>query len=242
MIIFPAVDIRGGKAVRLRQGRKEDVTVFTDNPLEAALRWQEEGAEFLHLVDLDAAFGEQPNYGIIEKIVNSLEIPVQVGGGIRNGEIATRYLDAGVNRLIIGTMALENPDAFSELCGSYPGRIGVSLDAYNGKLKSRGWLSDSDLSIYDLVPELESRGAAFLIYTDIERDGTQSGVNLASIRELVDLARIPVIIAGGVSNLDDIRAIYNLDKGEKIQGVISGRALYEKTLNLPEAMTWLKNR
>lgn len=242
MIIFPAVDIRQGKAVRLRQGRKEDATIFADKPLEAALAWQAQGAEFLHLVDLDAAFGEKPNFELIGELVAALKIPVQVGGGIRDGETAARYLDAGVKRLIIGTLALENKEEFSHLCNKFPGRIGVSLDALNGRLKSRGWLKDTDIKVRDLVPELEGRGAAFIIYTDIERDGMQAGLNLDAVKELLELARVPVIIAGGVSCLDDIRALYELDGSGRLEGVISGRALYEKTLNLAEAINWLRSR
>lgn len=242
MIIFPAVDIRSGKAVRLRQGRKEEETVFSDNPVEAALNWRNQGAEFLHIVDLDAAFGEKANFEIIGRIARELDIPVQVGGGIRDKDLATRYLDAGVNRLIIGTMALEDRASFAALCDSLPGKIGVSLDAVNGRLKSRGWLEDVDIHIDELVPELENLGAAFIIYTDIERDGTRKGLNLKAVEALLDLARIPVIIAGGVSNLEDVKALNALNSSGKIEGLISGRALYEKTLDLSEANAWLKSR
>lgn len=242
MIIFPAVDIRQGKAVRLRQGRKEDFTIFADSPLEASLAWQGQGAEFLHLVDLDAAFGERPNFDLIGEIASTLHIPVQVGGGIRNRKTAASYLDAGVNRLITGTLALENRNEFAALCKDFPGCIGVSLDALNGKLKSRGWQKDAGQDIKDLMPELEDMGAAFIIYTDIERDGMQSGVNLGAVKHILELAHIPVIIAGGVASLEDIRALYELDEKGGLEGVISGRALYEKTLDLPEAIQWLKDR
>lgn len=242
MIIFPAVDIRQGKAVRLRQGRKEDETIFAESPVQAALDWQRQGAEYLHMVDLDAAFGEKPNYEVIGETVASLNIPVQLGGGIRSMEIAGRYLEAGIRRLIVGTMALEDKEAFSALCAAFPQRIGVSLDAVGGKLKSRGWLKELELNIQDIVPELEEQGAAFIIYTDIERDGMQTGLNLKAIKNLLELARKPVIIAGGVATLDDVRALASLENSGPLEGVISGRALYEKTLNLPEAMQWLKNR
>lgn len=242
MIIFPAVDIRMGKAVRLRQGRKEDVTVFADNPLDVALRWQDQGAEYLHLVDLDAAFGDKPNFELIGQIAARLKIPVQAGGGIRDKDTAARCLDAGVSRLIIGTMALEDKKAFADLCRSFPGQIGVSLDAANGRLKSRGWLKDAGASVKDTVPELEDAGAAFIIYTDIERDGMRQGVNLNALRELLDLARVKVIVAGGVSCLDDVKAVHGLNAEVKIEGIISGRALYENSLSLPEALAWLKAR
>lgn len=242
MIIFPAVDIRQGKAVRLRQGRKDEATVFGERPLDVSLAWQAQGAEFLHLVDLDAAFGEKPNFELIGEIAATLQIPVQVGGGIRDRKTASSYLEAGVNRLIAGTMALENREEFTALCRQFPGRIGVSLDALNGRLKSRGWEKDSGQRIIDLVPELEQRGAAFIIYTDIERDGMQSGVNLEAVKQILELAQIPVIIAGGVACLDDIRALSELDDRGRLEGVISGRALYEKTLDLAEAIRWLKSR
>lgn len=239
MIIFPAVDIRDGRAVRLRQGRKDEVTVFGDNPVQVALEWEKRGAEWLHLVDLDAAFGDKPNFDIVARITESLNIPVQLGGGIRNMDIAARYLAAGVERLIIGTLALEDSAAFGKICERFPGRIGVSLDGVNGMLKSRGWLTETKRHISDAVPELEKLGAAFIIYTDIERDGMQSGVNLDAVNALMELATVPVIIAGGVSCLNDVRMVHKLDHGKKLQGIISGRALYEKTLDLEEARKWL---
>lgn len=237
MILFPAVDLKGGKAVRLRQGRAYDVTVFADNPLDAALRWQENGAQWLHLVDLDGAFdGVSPHTEIVRKICQTLNIPVQLGGGIRSLQSVERWLDAGVNRLIIGTMALENPAEFATICHKWDGLIGVSLDAQNGRLKTRGWVQDSGLTIWQVLPRLVQDGAAFLIYTDIERDGMRSGVNMTTLRRLTEESQIPVLAAGGVATLDDIKALYSLGK---LAGVITGRAIYEGTLDLRVALDWI---
>lgn len=240
MIIFPAVDIQGGKAVRLKQGRAEDSTVFADNPVEAALAWQKAGARWLHVVDLDGAFDGNPtNRQLVGDICAALTIPVQLGGGIRDSQSARAYLEAGVNRLIIGTMALEDPDAFRALCRQFPQRIGVSLDSDNGKLKTKGWVADSGLTVDDVLSHLVESGAAFVIYTDIARDGMQSGVNLEALESLAKACPVPVIAAGGVANLDDVKKLYPLCKRTKLQGAISGRALYEGTLNLTEAQAWI---
>ena len=185
MILFPAVDIKGGQAVRLKRGRAEDSTVFFDDPVAAARQWQEQGAKYLHLVDLDGAFqGVSPNTELVRRICEALSIPVQLGGGIRDEETAQRWLDAGVTRLIIGTMALEDPARFAALCRAHPGRIGVSLDAENGRLKTRGWVGDTPYTLDDVVPRLADDGAAFLVYTDIERDGMQTGVNVPALTRL----------------------------------------------------------
>lgn len=241
MIVFPAVDLKGGKAVRLRRGRADDATVFADDPVEAALRWEREGATWLHLVDLDGAFaGRSPHTEVVRRIRSALAIPVQLGGGIRDERTAAAWLEAGVTRLIIGTLALEDPPAFARLCRAYPGRIGVSLDAEGGRLKTRGWTGDSGCSVRDVLPRLAGDGAAFLIYTDIERDGMKSGVNLPALTRLAEQSPLPFIAAGGVATLDDIRALYPLSRGGgKLAGVITGRALYEGTLNLREALAWL---
>ena len=242
MIIFPAVDIKNGQAVRLRQGRADDVTVFSDNPKEMALHWQEQGAQFLHLVDLDGAFeGRSPNIMLVQNVCTNLSIPVQLGGGIRDVDTARRWLDLGVTRLIIGTMALERPDDFAALCRTFPGRIGVSLDAENGRLKSRGWVEDVGLTVDEALPRLIDGGAAFIIYTDISRDGMQGGVNLPALRHLVENSAVPVIASGGVGTLDDIKALYPLVK-QGLEGVIVGRAIYEKTLDLDEATRWIDSQ
>ena len=240
MILFPAVDIKGGQAVRLRRGRADDSTVFSDDPVAAALQWQEQGAKFLHLVDLDGAFeGVSPNTDLVRRICEALSIPVQLGGGIRAEETAHRWLDAGVARLIIGTLALEEPARFAALCHACPGRIGVSLDAENGRLKTRGWVGDTPYTVDDVVPRLAEDGAAFLVYTDIERDGMQTGVNVPALTHLARTSKVPVIAAGGVATLDDVKALYPLSVSANLEGAISGRAIYEGTLDLREAMGWI---
>lgn len=237
MIIFPAVDLQHGKAVRLKRGEKDQSTVFGSDPVAVARRWRDEGATWLHIVDLDGAFeGHCANAALIGKMVASVGIKVQVGGGIRTLDNAREYLDAGAARLIIGTVALEQPKLFAEMCQEFPGKIGVSLDASNGQLKTRGWVKDTGKSVAEVITQLESAGAAFVIYTDINRDGMQCGVNLAALTNLLEMTALPVIVAGGVHNLDDIKAIRQLTDYANLEGVITGRALYEGTLDLREAM------
>lgn len=239
MIIFPAVDILGGRAVRLRRGRREDATVYADDPCELAAAWAAKGARWLHVVDLDGAFdGAIVNLALISRIAAEVGLPIQAGGGIRDVEGCRRYLDAGAERLIIGTAALEKPEVFAAMLQEFPGRVGVSLDAEDGRLKSRGWLKDAGLTIEEALPRL--KGASFLIYTDISRDGMNCGVNLHSLRRLLRLADMPVIAAGGVAALDDIKALAKLAAEAapegKLEGAISGRAICEGTLDLAEAL------
>ena len=219
MIIFPAVDIQKGKAVRLRQGLADQVTVFNNDPVGAARNWQDLGAKWLHVVDLDGAFqGQARSFEIVRQIGHNLDIPVQLGGGIRDADTARGYLEAGVKRLIIGTMA---------------------LDADPGTLKTRGWVHETTLTIDDVLPSLVEAGASFLIYTDISRDGMQSGANICMLTHLAEISPIPVLAAGGIATLDDIKALYPVSKKGSLKGVISGRALYEGSLNLAEANAWL---
>ena len=240
MIIFPAVDIRGGKAVRLTRGRADQETVFAEDPVEAARAWEKQGARYLHIIDLDGAFaGEDVNFSIIRKIREAVAIPMQVGGGIRDLGTARHYLDAGADRVIIGTMALEAPADYAELCAALPGRVGVSLDAENGSLKARGWVADSGFTVDMVLPRLLDAGTAFIIYTDIERDGTRMGVNIPALEALSAKSRVPVIAAGGVATLEDIKALYPLSLRSSFSGAISGKALYEGSLNLGEATAWL---
>lgn len=240
MILFPAVDIQNGKAVRLKQGRAQESTVFADDPAAAAKAWEARGARWLHVVDLDGAFdGAARSRDIVRRICRELSIPVQLGGGIRDMATAEAYLEAGVRRLIIGTLALEQPELFSALCRAFPGRIGVSLDAEGGRLKSRGWVTDTGLTVDEVLPRLLDHGAAFIIYTDIERDGMQSGVNLPALEHLARLSSVPVIAAGGVATLADVRKLYPLTLSTSLMGAVSGRALYEGTLNLEEANAWI---
>ena len=240
MILFPAVDIQDGKAVRLKQGRAHESTVFAEDPTDAAKAWEARGAQWLHVVDLDGAFdGAAKSREIVRRICTELSIPVQLGGGIRDMATAQAYFDAGVSRLIIGTLALEQPELFAEMCRAFPGRIGVSLDAEGGKLKTRGWVADTGLTVDGALPRLLADGAAFIIYTDIERDGMQCGVNVAALEHLSRLSTVPVIAAGGVATLADVQKLYPLTRTTSLAGAVSGRALYEGTLNLEEANAWI---
>lgn len=245
MIIFPAVDIKGGKAVRLKQGRADEVTVFSDDPVSMALHWQAEGARFLHLVDLDGAFGDgsvSSNTDIVRAICSALKIPVQLGGGIRTETAAKTWLDNGVSRIIIGTMAMEDPTMFAKLCHQFPGRVGVALDADNGRLKTRGWVNDADATVDDVLPRLAGDGTGFIVYTDIQRDGMRSGVNVAAMEHLAYASLVPVIAAGGVATMADVRALFPLSVRANLQGAISGRAIYEGSLTLHEAEVWIEDQ
>jgi phosphoribosylformimino-5-aminoimidazole carboxamide ribotide isomerase len=239
MILFPAVDIKNGECVRLAQGKEDQVTVFAADPVEQARVWAAQGARFLHVVDLDGAFSGMPkNFELIRSICSAIDIPVQLGGGIRDIATARKYVEAGVSRLIIGTMALESPELFSELCLALPGKIGVSLDAVDGSLKTKGWVEDAGLTMDDVLPRLEKDGIRFIVYTDIARDGMQTGVNFEALEALCAKTSVPVIAAGGVHTLDDIKALYPLSK-KGLEGAISGRAIYVGTLDVAEANAWI---
>lgn len=243
MIIFPAVDIKGGQCVRLKKGRADQETVFESDPVKAALHWQEQGAEWLHLVDLDGAFAGKPvNLPLITRMCRELSIPVQMGGGIRDLDTARAYCEAGVTRLIIGTLALENPEAYEEMCTNLPGKIGVSLDTEKGRLMKRGWVDDSGMTIEQVLPRLYAQGTSFVIHTDIDRDGMQSGVNLPLLEELAEISPMPVIAAGGVATLRDIQNLYPISKKGNLEGAVTGRAIYEGTLNFKEAVAWLQSQ
>lgn len=241
MIVFPAVDIKDGVCVRLSQGQADAVTVFSSDPVAQANYWENQGARYLHVVDLDGAFSGMPkNFDLIKDICSQLSIPVQLGGGIRDIETASKYIEAGVKRLIIGTMALEDEETFAKLCAKFPGQIGVSLDAVNGQLKSRGWVEDAGISIFDILPRIEASGAAFIIYTDISRDGMQTGVNVNALADLCAKTKLPVIAAGGVATLEDVINLQPLvPKG--LEGAVSGQAIYTGTLNFAEAIEWIDN-
>lgn len=239
MNLFPAVDIKDGKCVRLTQGKEDAVTVFSPDPVAMAEKWAGLGCRWLHVIDLDGAFSGRPaNVDLIRAICSTISVPVQLGGGIRDLETAASYFEAGVSRLIIGTMALENPSLFQELCRAFPGRIGVSLDARDGVLKTKGWVEDSGKTVDDVVPELEQNGAAFFIYTDISRDGMQTGVNIPALTHLLDLASVPVLIAGGISTMDDLKGVAPL-ASRGLDGVITGKAIYAGSLDVAEALAWL---
>ncbi len=233
MLIIPAIDIKDGKCVRLRQGRMDDVTVFSDDPVAMAKRWVEAGARRLHVVDLDGATSGKPvNAAVVGRIVEAFpQLPVQVGGGIRDEESAEAYLNAGVQWVIIGTKAASAPHFVSDLCAAWPKHIIVGLDAKDGKVAIDGWSKLSNHDVVDLAQHFERDGVEAIIYTDIGRDGMMQGVNLESTRALARAITIPVIASGGVSTLEDIRQLCAAAE-DGIAGAIIGRALYEGGLEL----------
>ncbi len=242
MILYPAIDIKDGKCVRLRQGRFDDVTVFSENPVDMAKYWEDQGAKYLHIVDLDGAFEGRPkNIDLVSKICNSVDIPVQLGGGIRSFEIAREYINAGVERLIIGTLFIEDPELFKKICKAFPGKICVSLDVDKGKIKSRGWVEDTGRNITSVLNDIENSGASVIIYTDISKDGMQTGVDPTDVENFLKLTCLPVIYAGGIRDFDDIVALYPLAK-KGLVGIITGRAIYENTLDFKKANNWLINK
>lgn len=236
MLIIPAIDMKEGRCVRLRQGRMEDDTVFDEDPIAVAKRWLAEGARRLHLVDLDGAFaGEPVNGELVASIVAAAgDVPVQIGGGIRTEAIADAYIAAGVRWLIIGTQAVKDPDFVTALCQRHPGRVIVGLDAKDGDVATEGWAQASGLSAIDVARRFEQAGVEAIVYTDIGRDGMMQGVNVEATASLARAIDIPVIASGGVTNIDDIHALATVaDSG--VIGTIAGRALYEGTLDLAAA-------
>ena len=235
-LVIPAIDIQNGKAVRLRQGRAEDSTVFSDSPLEVAKRFAATGASRLHVVDLDGAFlGKPVNADIICRIASFSEMQVQVGGGIRNYDSAARYLGAGVSRVVLGTSIVRDPEEVTRITRAYPGQVAAGIDARDGRVAIRGWVEVTGLLASDLARRIEEWGVSCFIYTDISRDGMMVGPNFDSIREFASGVTVPVIASGGVTTLDDLRAIRAMeDKG--VAGAIIGRALYDGTIDLSKAL------
>jgi len=226
MLLIPAIDIKGGRCVRLRQGDMSDETLFDDDPKEAAGRWVAQGAERLHLVDLDGAIAGQPvNARIIRAIVDEFpDVPLQVGGGIRDSESVETYLDAGVQYVIVGTRAVNEPHFVSDLCAEFPGHVIVGLDAKDGRVATDGWSKLSRHDVIDIAKHFEDDGVSAIIYTDINRDGMLSGVNVEATAALAEAIRIPVVASGGIRDLDDIRALVAVqDSG--ISAAITGRAI-----------------
>ena len=236
MLVIPAIDLKDGKCVRLRQGRMEDDTVFSDDPLAVAERWVQAGARRLHIVDLNGAFAGRPvNASIIREIVSAYpDLPVQVGGGIRDDDTIQSYLDAGVRYVILGTKAINTPHFVGDVCREFPGHIIVGLDAKNGKVAIDGWSKLSHHDVIDIAQRFEKDGVEAIIYTDISRDGMMGGVNIEATVTLARAVSIPIIASGGISSLEDIKALCAV-ADEGITGVITGRALYEGTLDLAAA-------
>jgi phosphoribosylformimino-5-aminoimidazole carboxamide ribotide isomerase len=235
MLLIPAIDLKEGKCVRLRQGRMEDDTVFSDDPVAVAGRWVEAGARRLHIVDLDGAFAGRPvNAKVIRQIAETYpDLPIQVGGGIRDEDTVQSYLEAGVQYVIIGTKAINVPHFVSDLCLEFPGHIIVGLDAKDGKVAVDGWSKLSNHDVIDMAQHFEKDGVEAIIFTDISRDGMMQGLNMESTVALAEAITIPVIASGGVTNLDDIRALLAV-ADEGIMGAITGRAIYEGTLDFAE--------
>lgn len=235
MLLIPAIDLKDGKCVRLRQGRMEDSTVFSDDPVAMAGRWVEAGARRLHLVDLNGAFDGRPvNGDVIRAIATAYpDIPIQVGGGIRDEETVQAYLDIGVQYVIIGTKAVSAPHFINDLCMEFPGHVIVGLDAKEGKVAIDGWSKLSKHDVIDMAKHFEQDGVVAIIYTDIGRDGMMSGVNIDATVKLARAVNIPIIASGGITNLDDIRALCAVSD-EGITGAITGRAIYEGTLDFSE--------
>ena len=233
MIVLPAIDILDGKAVRLMQGRLDAVTVYNDDPVDQARKWVAEGAEWLHVVDLDGAVTGTPvNIDIVRAIVEAVDIPVEVGGGIRSMETLRALYDAGVTRTVLGTTLVTQPELVAEACREFAGIV-AGIDAREGKVAVEGWREGTEYGVLELVQELELLGIRRLAYTDISRDGMQTGANYGAYRALASQVDIPIIASGGVSTLDDIRDLAAL--GSQIEGVIVGRALYEGTFTIAQA-------
>lgn len=236
MIIIPAVDIKKGRCVRLFQGRMDKETVFSDNPAAMAKRWEDEGAEIIHVIDLDGAIKKSPqNLNSISKIIDSVNSHIQVGGGIRDKKTAGLLLDLGAERVIIGTEAIKNPNFVKDACKTFPGRIIVGIDARNGFVAIEGWTKTTKIKAVDLAKQFEDCGVAVINFTDIHRDGMQTGPNIDETRRLAEAVSIPVVASGGVSTIEDIKNLLPL-KEVGVVGIITGRALYSGSLNLKEAI------
>jgi phosphoribosylformimino-5-aminoimidazole carboxamide ribotide isomerase len=236
MLIIPAIDLKDGKCVRLKQGRMEDDTVFSDDPVGMATHWVEQGARRLHLVDLNGAFAGTPIHGEVVKAIAAKypALPIQIGGGIRSLETIDAYVKAGVSFAIIGTKAVKEPQFVIDACKAFPGKIIVGIDAKDGLVATDGWAEVSTVKAVDLAKQFRDAGVSAIVYTDIARDGMMQGVNVEATAQLAREAGIPVIASGGVTNIDDIVRLKAV-AGDGITGAITGRAIYEGTINLAEA-------
>lgn len=239
MLIIPAIDLKDGKCVRLKQGRMDESTQYGDDPVDMATRWVEAGARRLHLVDLNGAFAGEPVNGEIVRAIAKRypDLPIQIGGGIRSAETIEAYLKAGVQWVIIGTRAVKEPDFVTEMCKRFPGHIIVGLDAKDGRVATDGWAEVSEVMATDLAKRFANDGVEAIVYTDISRDGMMQGVNVDATAALAEEGGIPVIASGGVTNMDDLKRLATVaDKG--ILGAITGRAIYEGTLDVAEAQAY----
>lgn len=236
MLVVPAVDLKGGKCVRLLRGDMNAETVYADDPVAVGQRWLQEGAEYLHVVDLDGAVsGEPVNGAVIAALCRALPIPIEIGGGVRSVERAAALLELGIDRVIFGTAALAEPAIVAEACRRFPGRIAVGIDTRDGKVAVRGWIETSNTSAIELARQAQGLGACRINYTDISRDGTQEGVNVAATRAVAEAVSLPVTASGGVGSLTDIIAVRDCGVAN-IDALIVGRALYTGAVRLPEAI------
>jgi phosphoribosylformimino-5-aminoimidazole carboxamide ribotide isomerase len=240
VILFPAIDLKEGLAVRLEQGDMARATVFNRDPAEQARIFAAQGFQYLHLVDLDGAFAGRPmNAAAVERILAAVQIPVQLGGGIRDRATIEAWLGKGVTRVIIGTAAVRDPALVKEAAGAFPGRIVVGLDARDGKVAVDGWAATSELSAFELARRFEDAGVAAIVYTDVARDGMLKGLNLDATIALADAVSIPVIASGGFASIDDVRALLTA-RAQKLAGAIVGRALYDGRLDAAEALNLIR--
>ncbi len=240
MILYPAIDLKDGQAVRLLHGDMDKTTVFNDNPAAQALEFVKAGCEWLHLVDLNGAFAGTPvNAAPVEEILKQTKVPAQLGGGIRDMATIANWLDKGLARVILGTVAVENPDLVREAAREFPGKVAVGIDARNGYVATKGWAEETDVMVTDLAKSFEDAGVAAIIYTDILRDGAMKGPNIQATAALANAVSIPVIASGGVSSLADLHALKAC--GAPLNGAISGRALYDGAIDLPSALAALNS-
>ena len=237
MIIYPAIDLKAGKCVRLYKGDMNKDTVYNDNPEAQALEWARCGFNWLHIVDLDGAIGGMPaNHHAVRKIIKAVDLPVQLGGGIRTYAQIRHWIEEGVSRVILGTAAVNDPDLVKQACNDFPGQIAVGIDALDGIVMTQGWVDASQIQAADLARMFEDVGVAAIIYTDINRDGTGHGVNIEATCALAEVTSIPVIASGGVGSLKDIAAVKEAVKTHSLNGVIVGRAFYDKSIDPIEAI------
>jgi phosphoribosylformimino-5-aminoimidazole carboxamide ribotide isomerase len=230
MIIFPAIDLKDGKCVRLYKGDFNKTTIFNSSPYNQALQFKNKGFTDLHLVDLDGALkGRSKNKKVIIKIIKNTNLNVQLGGGIRTLKQISFWIKSGVSTIVVGTMAVNNPKILKKACDLFPGRIAVALDVRNDFLAIKGWVEQTKIKFIDFVKKLENFGVSKIIYTDINRDGTKTGVNIVKLKKIINIVNIPVVASGGVSNIADIKKLSNIDQ---LEGVIVGKAIYDKTISL----------